>query len=789
MREVELLAPGGDSDSVKAAILAGADAVFLGVSEFNARKRAKNIGLADLEKLLTIAHDRGVKLYITLNTLLAEEDSARIVPLVAKLVNMGVDALIVQDYGLLGLLSKYRDTIEVHASTQMTTHNCDQLTFLSKLGVKQVNLSRELSLQEIEILNKRAREVGVKSEVFVHGAFCVSYSGQCYFSTKLYGLSGNTGTCVQPCRRDFSGKDVSTCSPFNLKDNSAFSSIGELVAIGSDSLKIEGRVKGPEYVHTVVKTYRQQLDRVLSGDSVEDSSRALQTVFNRDFTDGYLQGEVSKDMFTPNSKDQSLEKVGTVVTYSADRRELKLKSAPIFKGAELHIRDKHNKFVCKGRVKRVMSDNSYHFVIEDKMQGRIYKGYTVYQKQQEHIEKDFADNLANLSVPQLPIQVSGIGKLGETLKMRASYRGKSVELSSQSKLQEASARPLTVDTIREKFGKLGGTDYALGEVKLTDFDKNLFLPIKELNEMKREMVSFFDSHNEEKEHFHLSVPEVTNKSRFRNNIALLVNRPEDLLLSKEVDTTLYEMPLVISKEIEEVFTENRGLIPWFQPILTETQLQQCKDFLAKHKVGTIVSENSGLAYWASSQGIEVIAGPHFNLTNSFSVQTMKECFEAQGVFLSKELSAEQIAEVFIPEGVDFWFPLVEHQLLMNTRQCLVRNTLGCKKHNIDESCLEGCNRSTFVSEKQGKEILVTKRDGYNNQIYFSKMRYNKRACTALKNRVDYWLMDLRDVPSRTKLKYGKAALLKSACVQIKTGREEILSHFESVDSTPLSPLK
>lgn len=788
MREVELLAPGGDVDSVKAAILAGASAVFLGVSEFNARKRAKNITLKELEELLSLAHERGVKLYITLNTLLTEEELPRAVKLIEELGALGVDAIIVQDYGLLGLMAPYADKMELHASTQMTTHLSAQLPLLKKLGVKQVNFSRELSLPEITALNKLTHALDMKSEVFVHGAFCVSYSGQCFFSTSLYGLSGNKGTCVQPCRREFSGDKVSSCSPFNLKDNAAYGILDELLDTGADSLKIEGRVKSADYVHTVVSTYKEQLNRITSGEGAESSSKALNSVFNREFTDGYLQGDVSKSMFTKHSKDQSLQKIGTVVTYSADKRELKLKSYELRKGAELHIKDKHNQFVCKGRVKRVLSDNSYHFVIEDKMQGRIYKGYTVYEKPMELIDQNLSDKIEAMAVSGTSINIRVTAKLGEPLCVEASCQGQRVTVTSQSPLQEASARPLSMETIQEKLGKLGGTSFTLGNVTVESFDDNLFLPIKELNVVKREMVERLEQPKGSQEILSITFEKVTPKRAFKNGLALLINKSEDLSLKDDVDAILYEMPLEITTEEHTLFEHEPSLIPWFQAILTEEQFHTITSFINACSIKKIIAENSGLALWATENGIEVITGPHLNLTNSQAVHTMATTVGAEGVFLSKELNTEQLSAIRIPEGVDLWFPLVEHELLMNTKQCLVRNTLGCSKESVDEACLMNCNRSTFVKEKQGREISVMKRTGFNNQIFRSKMKFHKEEAMALARSVDYWLIDVRDIQSRTTFEVTPMELISQARIFIQKPNYAFIQCFDAIDSKPMPGL-
>ena len=247
MKFVELLSPAGDVKSFKAAILAGANAIFFGVSDFNARQRAENISFENLIELIKLAKSKNVKSYLTLNTLVFDSEFPLLVETVNKAVACGIDAVIVQDLGVLFVVKKLFPDLEIHASTQMTTHNILQSEFLSELGVSQINLSRELSLNELKPLVNFLNKKNIVAEIFVHGAYCISFSGQCYFSKYLYEEAGNRGLCVQPCRREFISNNKNF-TPFNLKDNCAINFINELKELGNISLKIEGRIKNFDYV-------------------------------------------------------------------------------------------------------------------------------------------------------------------------------------------------------------------------------------------------------------------------------------------------------------------------------------------------------------------------------------------------------------------------------------------------------------------------------------------------------------------------------------------------------------
>jgi len=258
---IELLAPGGDIDSIKAAILAGADAVYCGLDKFNARNRAANISFDDLNGILRLAHQHNCQVFLTLNIIIVDSEIPAVVSLLNKLVNTGIDGIILQDLGLFYLISRYFNSLKIHASTQLTTHNEGQIQFLNKLNATRVNLSRELNIHEIKTLTEVAHTNNMLTEVFVHGSNCISFSGLCYMSSVHGGNSGNRGRCSQPCRDEYKTTLAGKNFPLNLKDNSAYSDLKELSEAGVDSIKIEGRIKKFHYVFTVVDAWRKQLQQ------------------------------------------------------------------------------------------------------------------------------------------------------------------------------------------------------------------------------------------------------------------------------------------------------------------------------------------------------------------------------------------------------------------------------------------------------------------------------------------------------------------------------------------------
>ncbi|HDU8572766.1 TPA: U32 family peptidase [Vibrio parahaemolyticus] len=305
--QFELLAPGGDLDSIKAAIAAGADAIYCGLDRFNARNRATNLTLDNLNGVLTLAHQHSCKIFLTLNVLILESEIPAIVRLLSQLNTTKIDGVIVQDLGLAYILKHHFPDLDVHASTQLNTHNEGQILFLNQLTASRVNLSRELNISEIKHLAQFGREHNVMMEVFVHGSYCIGFSGICYISSARNGASGNRGRCSQPCREQYETTKTGNNYPLNMKDNSAFGDLKALADAGVYSLKVEGRIKKSHYVYTVVDNWRQQIDRLCEGLELSEDTTELYTVFNRDFSNAFLQGDFGKAMYIDNPRDHAVK--------------------------------------------------------------------------------------------------------------------------------------------------------------------------------------------------------------------------------------------------------------------------------------------------------------------------------------------------------------------------------------------------------------------------------------------------------------------------------------------------
>ena len=289
--KIEILAPAGSAESLVAAVRSGADAVYLGAKDFSARASAKNFSLEELGEAIAYCHVRNVKAYLTVNTLMFDCELQSALELITNAYNLGIDAVIIQDIGLACLVRRHLPKLRLHGSTQMSVHTPKGAQALYEMGFSRVVLSRELSLKEIKEI---AQACPIELEVFVHGALCMSVSGQCYFSAMLGGRSGNRGMCAQPCRLPFKLKGGSDHA-LSLKDNSLVEYINELEKSGVHSAKIEGRMKRPEYVASAVSACKEMRD---TGYISPDTQHNLERVFSRTgFTNGYAMGKRDGDMF------------------------------------------------------------------------------------------------------------------------------------------------------------------------------------------------------------------------------------------------------------------------------------------------------------------------------------------------------------------------------------------------------------------------------------------------------------------------------------------------------------
>ena len=386
MKRIELLAPAGNMNSLKAAVQAGCDAVYLGGNFFGARAFSKNFDNDELVDAINYCHLYGVKVYVTVNTLIYENEVSDFIKYIEFLHRNNVDAVLVQDFGMMDLIRKTFPNLEVHASTQMHIHNLDGVKFMESLGIRRVVLARETSIDDIKTMKENS---DVELEVFVHGALCISYSGQCLMSSLIGGRSGNRGACAGSCRLkydviDDTGKKLNKGEyPLSTKDLNTLEYIGDLIDAGVSSLKIEGRMKSPEYVYMVVKLYRMAIDSYYENGKVminDDDVLSLKKIFNRDYTKGFLFNIDNNDLINGYRPNHMGVKVGKILGYDKGFAKIELYD-DISIGSGLRVIGKNydvginvNDFYVNGKLVKEAHAGD---IIKIKVNDKVFVGDTV----------------------------------------------------------------------------------------------------------------------------------------------------------------------------------------------------------------------------------------------------------------------------------------------------------------------------------------------------------------------------------------------------------------------------
>lgn len=767
MNKVELLSPAGDENAFKASILAGCDAIYFGLENFNARQRAENLKTENISKLIKIAKSKNVKCYLTVNILIYDDEFSQLVELLTNAINNGIDAVIVQDFGLVYIIQKLFPQLEIHASTQMTTHNILQCELLSNEKIKQVNLSRELSLQQLKPLVEYLNKNNIVAEIFVHGAYCISYSGQCYLSNYLYSEAGNRGNCVQPCRREFypiSKNDRNKLTPFNLKDNSAYSLAKDIINLGDVSLKIEGRIKNSDYVWATTKAWREQINHCKKNEMVDQSSELLNSTMNRSFSCEYLSNSVSTQMFTFGSKDHSYKENGEVASYTAKNGELCI-SEKCNTGDKINILDDKNNFICSGEIGQKINQG-YKLNITSKDFSRIYPKQKVFLQKDIINRKELENRIKQLSLSKKEIKISVEGQENKKLVVKFLFDDKVFIVESSSLLVRAQNKSLTKEVLFEKLGKLGDTDFYLSNLDDSKLDKNLFLSLSELNEIKRNGIEQINKSNEDikidldEKKNELSL--LQNKSEKNQNaenskVVFLLSSVDDYnkinesvekinCLKKQIYFAI-EIPELIRKEDEKLLEiikllkAEKNVLPYIGSIIFDEQLwllELLKDNCKEKDF--IWTENSGCAKYFFDNGIKVVGGSLLNITNVFSQELYKKYLF--GYVPSCELTEERYKYLIDNSSLECFVPVCFNQLLMQSKQCLTNKLSNCKKVIYDVNCKYECEKRILAVGKNKERILAIKRKGYYSALFAENLIWSKNINKENLNKISL-IVDLR----------------------------------------------
>ena len=496
----ELLSPAGSLDAVRAAVANGADAVYLGAARFNARDEGAQLSLDELAEACRIAHGRGRRIYLTLNILIKPAELFDALDFLGGAIDRGIDAVIVQDIGLVGLIRRIYPELEIHGSTQMTVHDESGAAVMKELGVQRVVLARENTLDDVRAIHAAVPELGL--ETFIHGALCISYSGQCYMSGMISERSANRGSCAQSCRKDYvltdldKGEELDRGYLISTKDLGAYEHLDAIAEAGIRCLKIEGRKKRPEYVATVTSSYRTWLDRIERGESGapdENEVQPLVQIYSRGFTGGMYGGRQGREYITRTQPDNRGIPVGTVV--GRERGALVIEvTEPVKVGDGLGFEPPdgtggpttgftvHAVRPVAGRPNRQLVETPL----------RVDAGWRAIRTSDgnllERARASYAALRTELRARKTRLDVRVFGAAGTPLKAVFTADGESVTVRSDIELVPASKRALDRQLLRDQLGRLGDTPFALAEIDERALAAGLFLPVSTLNHLRQQAV-------------------------------------------------------------------------------------------------------------------------------------------------------------------------------------------------------------------------------------------------------------------------------------------------------------
>lgn len=694
MKKAELLAPVGKMENAIAAIENGADALFVGGKGFNARQAADNFTEDELEEIVKYATLRGVRVYVTVNILIKPQETEALYNYLKYLEEIGVHAIIIQDLGIAHMVRNYFPQLRLHASTQISAHSIEDVMFLKELGFKRVVLAREMQLKEIEeIINKCDIEI----ETFVHGALCYSYSGQCLMSSLIGGRSGNRGRCAQTCRMRYNlkedGKVLAKDSYLlSLKDICSIEFIPELLKAGIHSFKIEGRMKSPEYVASVVGTYRKYMDLAECDgkyEVLEEDLNVLKGIFNRGgFSKGYYYEKGSRKMLTPISPRHIGIKVGEVTRFIAKTGVATIKLTHDLKpGDGLEIIRLGKESVGTG-ITKACHAGTHITCTFDKY---VEVGSEVYLTKNHQLLKQMRQTYLK-PVRKLPIQMKVVGRLHEPIQMTVSCQGKTVTLEGEV-LEEATSNPVTLEQAKKQLTKLGSTSFVAREVEMI-WPEHAYIGVSQLNQMRRAAALTLEEALLEK--VVDKAPEQYLKTALKGGqqsgwsaYVTTMEQLEVVLNYPEIETIYWEWLYkneAAEEALEKSLMKGKAFYLALPNVMKEEMYRAQQDALLYWKqtaLSGFLIRNVGEYTFLKSLDKKIVIDYNMNVTNNETLALWQEK-DVERVTVSVELSAQELS---LLEGEKEKI-VYGHLPVMTSSQCVLRGTSSCQKGVKDKHYFE-----------------------------------------------------------------------------------------------------
>lgn len=747
---MELLAPAGSLECMQAAVENGADAVYFGARQFSARARAQNFDEQSLAQTMTYLHRRGLRGYLALNTLLFDEELASAAELIKLAAQSSIDALIVQDLGVAQLARAISPDLPLHASTQMTLSDPAAMQLAQQLGISRVILPRELSLKEIE---ETKAATDLELEVFVHGALCISYSGQCLASKGWGGRSGNRGECAQPCRHLYQllvdGQQAAEPNKYLLspRDLAAYSLIPDLLRLGVSALKIEGRLKQADYVAAVTAFYRRAIDQALANNSAiadADATPLLQ-VFSRGASLGHLTGPRHQQLINPVAPGNRGVLLGHVLSLEKKKKAFTLQlQAPLRLGDGLMIQlSDESSSTIGGRIFSIFAAAAQknasageRVTVSFGQQGpdlaNVQVGDQIYKTDDPQLEKNLRQTFLSAKPRRCaPLRFRLIGRVDEPLTIEAQDDlHHQVSVTSSSKLAIAENRPLTREVAQAQLGRLGEVPYRLAEVSL-DLAGELMLPLSELNALRRKLVEEFDRLRAQRR------PWIVNDaSAVLKHSAQLSAAPSSLRLDVLCRTlpqiqTLLEINyqhgnLLLDMASAQQWSAAHDLLSasghqnW---LMVTSRIQQTGDALDSPlpppTKGVLVRSLGALQYYRQTfPALPLHADFSLNVTNSLAAQFLLDA-SAQTVTAAYDLDSPRLLALAAHLGAKLTVVIHQHLPLFHLRHCLFAANLSGAQKRPD--CGDICRRRRLaLLDRRGQAHPVYADVHCRNTVFFGQ---------------------------------------------------------------------
>lgn len=744
----ELLAPAGSYEVLITAVNAGADAVYIAGQNYGARAFAKNFTIEEMKDAVTYAHLNGAKIHVTVNTLVNDFELADVISYLFTLYKIGVDAVIVQDFGIVELVKNLIPDLEIHASTQMALNNYSSVKWASENGISRVVLPREINVDQIKEMKKRLENdnINMEIEVFGHGALCYSISGNCYISSYNSGRSGNRGACAQPCRREYKlkyrGYNIGNGFLLSTHDLATYDHLKEISEAGVTSLKLEGRMKSGDYIGTIVNSYRNLLDG-----NEGDYGKNLHLVFNRKFTDGYLLNENPGDVMGREASGHEGLYIGDITNIDGTKVTIEVKNKENYIPLEIGdgIAFKYNGKIKGIYLEDIIKQDENEIIINTT---RLLKeGTEVFISYSKSIHEDLKKYKQEKITPNIPINLSLTWneELNVFIKVTFEIDAEPVKFryKGENIFEKALKHPITEEKIKEQLSKTGGTPFYINNIEINDLPEDIFAPIGKLNEIRRNMLD-----NAEEILINHYLPTKKELKTIRKDIVNFIKdyrKYENKNINKHPQLSVFiddieQLNAVSGFDLKRIYFDGnchynnqkdyyeniaqllkdaslmapQSELVWvLSSFINEEEAVKCSEIVKElENEGIIISVMGDFPAMKEIFTCPVYGNHNLNVWNSYSVKNLANS-GFNGLILSSELSKDEIKEVVDKKDAD-----IDLELIVNGNlEVIVTKDDFSNLNDGKDFIISNNNDYAILEDKKRKKFKYKVSFDYNKQSH------------------------------------------------------------------------